>query len=96
MREGLLKYIASGGAGLFSPLTPALSPLRGEGDKYLFPFNRQHGWCEGLNTYMAADLVRVIMFKSKPNPTCEMHGPSRADFFRLKIHGAPGILGIGS
>jgi len=29
---------ASGGGGLFSPLTPALSPLRGEGDQYLFPY----------------------------------------------------------
>ena len=32
------------GRWLFSPLTPALSPLRGEGGKYLFPFNRRHGW----------------------------------------------------
>jgi hypothetical protein len=42
-RPTLLRYIASGGAGLFSPLTPALSPLRGEGDKCPFPFNRRHG-----------------------------------------------------
>jgi hypothetical protein len=42
-RSTLLRYRASGGAGLFSPLTPALSPLRGEGGKYLFPFNRRHG-----------------------------------------------------